>query len=72
MYVGSTDDLRKRLDQHKRKSVQSTKSFANIKLVYYEACLCKADAKRREKELKTGFGRGYVRRRIKGYFDWRA
>ncbi|MBI4121515.1 MAG: GIY-YIG nuclease family protein [Candidatus Ryanbacteria bacterium] len=67
-YVGSTEDLRKRLEQHKRKSVQFTKSFVMIKLIYYEASLSKTDAQRREKELKTGFGRGYINRRLKDYF----
>jgi len=34
-------------------------------LVYYEACLSKKDAQNREKQLKTGFGRGYLRKRLK-------
>jgi len=33
-------------------------------LVYYEACLEKDNAVKREKELKTGFGRAYLKRRI--------
>jgi hypothetical protein len=32
-----------------------------------EACLSKEDASEREKQLKTGFGRGYLKRRLKNY-----
>jgi len=39
----------------------------NWKLIYYEACLSKKDAQNRERQLKTGFGRGYLRRRLKDY-----
>lgn len=31
---------------------------------YYEACLTKEKAIRREKQLKTGFGRKYLKNRI--------
>lgn len=36
-------------------------------LVYYEACLSHKDAAEREKQLKTGFGRGYLKKRLKDY-----
>ena len=63
-YVGSTEDLRKRLKQHRANEVQSTKGSDKIELVYYEACRSKTDARRRELQLKTGFGRGYLKRRL--------
>ena len=66
-YVGSTKDLRRRITMHKSKSTRTTKSFNNIELVYYEACLNKADAMKRENQLKTGFGRGYIKKRIENY-----
>lgn len=68
-YVGSTDDLKSRLVDHKTKSVETTKSFDKIELVYYEACLNKTDAIRREHQLKTGFGRGYIKRRLESYLN---
>ncbi len=67
LYVGSTSDLKKRLAQHLRKEVTTTKKFASVVLVYYEACLDKTDALIREKQLKTGFGRGYLKRRLENY-----
>ena len=66
-YVGYTNDLKTRLLAHTAKSIRTTKSFDKIELVYYEACLNKTDARKRELQLKTGFGRGYLKRRIESY-----
>ena len=66
-YFGSTHDLKNRILQHKAGEVKTTKSFDEIKLVYYEAGLHKADARKRELQLKTGFGRGYINRRLENY-----
>lgn len=70
-YIGSTGDLKKRVEQHRLGLVQTTKKFKNISLIYYEACLNKTDARTRELQLKTGFGRGYVKRRLESYFKTR-
>lgn len=66
-YVGMTDNLKRRLYQHKIGDVKTTKKFDNIKLVYCEICLNKTDARKRELQLKTGFGRGYLKKRIENY-----
>ena len=63
-YIGWTDDLRLRVKNHNRGLVTATKSRIPFELVYYEACLSKEAAIRREKILKTGFGRKYIARRI--------
>jgi len=70
-YVGSTSDLKERFSRHQTKSVGATKSFDKIELVYYEACSNKTDAIHREKQLKTGFGRGYLKRRLANYLKVR-
>ncbi len=67
LYVGSTDNIEKRFTAHQAKSTQTTKSFDKLELIYYEACLNKTDAIRREHQLKTGFGRGYLKRRLEEY-----
>ena len=64
LYVGSTSNLKQRFNDHLSKSVGTTKKYTDIFLVYYEACNNKTDAIRREKQLKTGFGRGYIKRRL--------
>jgi putative endonuclease len=57
--------------EHKQKSVESTKHFDEIELVYYEACINKTDARKREIQLKTGFGRGCIKKRIECYLKSR-
>ncbi|OGM21506.1 hypothetical protein A2714_00095 [Candidatus Woesebacteria bacterium RIFCSPHIGHO2_01_FULL_38_9] len=71
-YVSNTYNLRVRLNKHKSKSVKTTKKFDKIILIYYEACLNKTDARKRELQLKTGFGRGYLKRRLKNYMQIRG
>jgi putative endonuclease len=66
-YTGYSKSLPDRLDDHKSKSVTTTKSFDTVELVYYEACLNKYDAMKREIQLKSGFGRGYIKRRLENY-----
>ncbi len=66
-YVGSTDNLENRLQQHRSKNVLTTKNFDIIELAYYEVCVNKTDARKRELQLKTGFGRGYINKRIENY-----
>jgi len=69
LYVGFCRNLKIRLKRHRRGDIKTTKEFDKIKLVYYEACLNKTDAIRRERQLKTGFGRGYLQRRLASYFS---
>ncbi|MDP2946361.1 MAG: GIY-YIG nuclease family protein [bacterium] len=66
-YIGSTGDLKNRVKEHKAGEIKTTKSFDIINLIYYEASLNKADARKRELQLKTGFGRGYLNRRLENY-----
>lgn len=66
-YVGYTKDLKVRLKLHKKGKVNSTKNRVPLKLVYYEACLNQNDALKREKYLKTNYGKRYIKNRIKGY-----
>lgn len=63
-YVGFTSDLKERLKMHNSGGVNSTKSRRPFKLVYFEACLDKQKAEKREKYFKTGFGRGFLKSRI--------
>ncbi len=64
-YTGLTGDLRKRIKEHNNGEVSSTKYRRPLRLIYYEACLDKYDALRREKYLKTGQGKRYLRNRLK-------
>jgi putative endonuclease len=63
LYVGWTLDLKKRIAKHEKGLVEATKNRVPLSLVYYEACLNKESAIKREKQLKSGFGRAYLKRR---------
>ena len=65
-YTGATNNLEKRLEQHKKGQVYYTKDRLPVMLVYFEACLNKDDTYRRERYLKTGIGKRYLKNRIKG------
>jgi putative endonuclease len=64
LYVGFSEDLEKRIKSHNSGKVEATRLRRPFKLVYYEACLNKNQALKREKYFKTGFGRRYLRGRI--------
>ncbi|MFA6391712.1 MAG: GIY-YIG nuclease family protein [Patescibacteria group bacterium] len=66
-YTGCTDDLRKRFKEHNNGMVNSTKGRGPFKLIYYEVCLNKNDAFAREKYLKSGMGKRYLKNRIKRF-----
>lgn len=67
-YIGFTNDLRKRVEDHQKGKVDSTKGRRPFVLVYYEACLNEKDAIKREKYFKTGFGRRFLNNRLENYF----
>ena len=64
LYIGSTGDLRRRLGEHERGKVESTQHRLPVQLEYYEACRSEDWARRREKQLKTGYGRRYLKTRL--------
>lgn len=66
-YVGYTENLKSRFEQHSKGFVPSTKDRRPIELVYSEACRDKRDAMHREKYLKTYLGRQFLRNRLKSY-----
>ena len=68
LYTGCTRDLRRRIQLHNRGGVHSTVLRQPLELIYYEACLNAQDAFRREKYLKTTYGKRYIRVRCKNYF----
>jgi putative endonuclease len=68
-YVGYTDNLDARLEQHNSGKVTSTKYRIPFIIVYFEGCLNQADALHREKYLKTTYGKRYIKNRIKNYLN---
>ena len=58
LYIGSTNDLKRRFEQHRKGYVKSTKHRRPWKLIYYEAHLAETAVREREKKLKQ-FGAAY-------------
>lgn len=67
LYIGITEDLKKRVEEHNKGLNISTEPYRPWRLIYYEACLNKKDAIRREGYLKTNQGSRLLKRRIKEY-----
>jgi len=64
LYVGHTNDLKRRIEERNKGMVKSTRGRRPFKLIYYEASNILQDAVKREKSLKTGFGRAYLNRQL--------
>ncbi|MDP3990798.1 MAG: GIY-YIG nuclease family protein [Candidatus Nealsonbacteria bacterium] len=62
-YTGITDNLDRRINQHNRgsKATPSTKNRGPFYLVYYEKVENRKTARRREKHLKSGTGREFIK-----------
>ena len=63
-YIGWTDNLKLRVKKHLEGKVYATRNRRPLQLVYYEVCLDKDKAIKREKYFKTGFGRRFLKDRI--------
>jgi len=71
-YIGQTDDLRRRLEQHNSGIGGRTtgrKERGSWKLMYAEAYCDKRDAIGREKFLKGGSGRKYLQKQLAHYLS---
>jgi putative endonuclease len=68
-YTGATSDLRARFRQHVEGRVKATEHRRPLVLAYYEGCLSIDDAFRRERYLKSGRGKRYLRQRLT---NWRG
>lgn len=66
-YTGCTGDLQRRLSEHLKGQSEYTSHHGPYHLIYYEACLSSKDAYARERYLKSGLGKRYVKKRLKHY-----
>ncbi|MBI4079627.1 GIY-YIG nuclease family protein [Candidatus Kaiserbacteria bacterium] len=65
MYIGSTNDLKRRIVEHNKGEVPATESRLPFKLLYYEGYLAEGDARLRENALKLrGQARNHLLKRI--------
>ena len=68
-YVGCTNNLERRLQDHNTGQVQSTKHRTPLKLIYKEEYSDKNEAFKREKHFKTSWGRRQLRKILAPLID---
>lgn len=68
-YIGVTSNLRKRFSQHQNDESTYTKGRGPFEIIYYEASRNRLDAEAREKYLKSGMGRRYLKNRLKRFLS---
>ena len=61
IYVGLTDNLERRVYQHNHGLSTTTKPYAPFALIWSRSFLTRADARRKEKYLKSGIGKEFLR-----------
>jgi putative endonuclease len=68
LYIGMTSDVNRRLQEHNRGYNRSTWSRVPFVLFYVEQCASRTEAREREKYLKSGKGREFLRVRLAGSY----
>ncbi|MEW6408007.1 MAG: GIY-YIG nuclease family protein [Patescibacteria group bacterium] len=68
IYVGYTNNLKRRYFEHKQGRNHTTKRFLPIKLIFYEAFVSKDDALKRERYLKSFKGKKTLQAMLKNTF----
>lgn len=61
IYVGMSHDVQKRLAEHNAGKTKSTKAYAPYVLLYQEYVGARPIARKREKYLKSGAGKEYLK-----------
>ncbi len=60
-YVGMTTDLQRRINDHNKGYNKSTKAKAPFTTLFVEPFQSSAEARKREKYLKSGIGKEFVK-----------
>lgn len=61
IYVGFTEDLERRIKEHNSGKTSSTKAWTPWLLWYSEKVSTRIEARNREKYLKSGIGKEYLK-----------
>jgi len=61
IYVGLTSDLTRRINQHNTKRERTTRAFAPFVVILTEEYPSRSEARTREKYLKSGVGKEYLK-----------
>jgi len=69
LYIGYTNNLKKRFLEHNQGLSLATKHKRPYILIFYEAFLNRLDAKNRENYLKSGWGFRSINKLLKRYLN---
>ena len=64
LYIGSTNNLERRLTEHNNGLVQSTKAYRPLEIESYIAVQTEMKARELEQYFKTGSGKAILKKRI--------
>lgn len=60
-YVGMTSDIERRVKEHNSGKTKSTKGYRPWRLFFFEEYLDRVEARTREKYLKSGIGKEFIK-----------
>ncbi len=61
IYVGLTNNYERRFNQHNTGKERTTRKFAPFKIIHLEEFEKRIEARKREKYLKTGIGKEFLK-----------
>jgi putative endonuclease len=61
IYVGLTENPERRIEQHNGGKEETTRPYAPFRTLLVERFISRPEARKREKYLKTGIGREYLK-----------
>jgi putative endonuclease len=65
IYVGITNNFTRRLNEHQKGKEKTTRSYAPFKVIIIEERKSRPEARKREKYLKSGCGKEYLKSLLK-------
>ncbi len=64
IYVGLTNNVERRVNEHNKGKNKTTKPYIPFKTILIEKFNSRTDARKREKFLKSGYGKEYIKKFI--------
>ncbi|MBF0522238.1 MAG: GIY-YIG nuclease family protein [Candidatus Omnitrophica bacterium] len=64
IYVGLTNDVKRRFEQHQKGYNKKTRAYRPFQLINVELFFSRIDARKREKYLKSGIGKEWIKLRL--------
>ena len=64
IYVGMTDNIERRFLQHQNGYERTTAPYRPYKMILVEEFITRVEARKREKYLKSGVGKEWIKNRV--------